>query len=108
MKSIFYERIKNFKPRSDLSILQVFKEYNIFLIISLVFKRNIRIIKFKNLIHSIGDCFLTNDAQCGWSRLKEISKPSYSPSQSSVYIKIKEGNVLVSQEDQLNCFSEHY
>ena len=60
------------------------------------------------MIHSIGECFLKNDAQRGWSGLKKISKPSYSPSQSPVYIKDKEGNVLVSQEDQLNRFAEHY
>ena len=60
------------------------------------------------MIYSISECFLKNDAQRGWSGLKKISKPSYSPSQSPVYIKDKEGNVLVSQEDQLNRFAEHY
>ena len=111
-KHLFYKRIKNFKLRNDLSNLQEFcdlsKEYRVLSDYIISIKRNIRIIRFKNLIHSIGECFLKNDAQRGWSGLKKISKPSYSPSQSPVYIKDKEGNVLVSQEDQLNRFAEHY
>ena len=43
-------------------------------------KRNIRIIRFKNLIHSVGDFFFKNDSQPDWSGIKKISKSSLSPS----------------------------
>ena len=95
--------MSNLQEFCDLS-----KEYRVLSDYIISIKRNIRIIRFKNLIHSIDECFLKNDAQRGLSELKKISKPSYSPSQSPVYIKDKEGNVIVSQEDQLNRFAEHY
>jgi hypothetical protein len=43
-----------------------------------------------------------------WSGLKKILKPSFSSSWSPEYIKDKVSNVLVSQEDQFNRFTEHY
>jgi len=104
-KHLFYKRIKNCKLRNDLSDLQAFynlyKEYRV---LSDYIISNTRRIIFKKLIHSIRECILKNEAQHGWSRLKKISKPSFSPSQSPVYIKDKVGNlnILLSQEDQFN------
>jgi len=110
-KHLFYKRIKIFKLRSDLSNLQVFcdlsKEYRVLSDYIISVKKNIRIIKFINLIHSIYESFLKNGAHRGWFGLKKISKPSYPPSKSFVYIKDKAGNVLVSQEDLLDCNNYH-
>ena len=71
-------------------------------------KKNIRNIRFNNRILLTCNHFLNNDSQRGWSELKKISKPAYSPSQSPVCIKDKEGNALVSLDDQLHRVAEHY
>ena len=111
-KHLLYHRIKNFKLESDMSNLQIFldlnKEYAEFSDLINRLKKVLRTIQFKKNIHVISEYFLNNDPQRGWAGLKKISKPSYSLSQSSSYIKDKNGNFLVSQEEQLNRFAEHY
>jgi len=60
--SLFYKRIENYIYKSDLSNLQVFfdhsKEYRVPSNHIIGIKRNIRIMRFKILIHSIGELFL--------------------------------------------------
>jgi hypothetical protein len=46
-------------------------------------KKKIRTIRYKNYIKVIDGYFLNSDLRRGWSGLKKISKPSYSPCQST-------------------------
>jgi len=101
---LLYLRIKRFNLESDMSNFQIFldlnREYAKMSDFIKQLKKKIRSIRYKNYIKVIDGYFLNNDLHRGWSGLKKISKPSYSPCQSLSLIKDKEGNVLVTQEDQ--------
>jgi len=55
---------------------------------------------------SLVSIFLTRTLKA-WSELKKLSKPSFS-FKTLVAIKDKNGKTLISQDEQLNRFAEHY
>ena len=70
-------------------------------------KKKMYNIRFRNSLNVAYEHFLNNDPQRAWSELKKLSKPSFS-FKTLVTIKDKNGKTLISQDDQLNRFAEHY
>ena len=110
-KHLAYYNIKKFSLDPELNNIEEFinlnKRYAELCDFIKEIKKNIRMIRFRNSLQVACDHFLNNDPKRAWSELKKLSKPSYS-SKESVAIKDKNGKILISQNDQLNRFAEHY
>ena len=110
-KHIAYHNIKKFSLDPNLTNIEEFiqlnRRYAELCDYLKIIKKNIREIHFRNSLQTACDYFLNNDPKRAWSELKKLSKPSYS-SKESVAIKDKNGKVLISKNDQLKRFAEHY
>ena len=110
-KHLVYHKIKKFVLDLELNNIDEFldlnKQYAELCEFIIAIKKNIRKIRFRNSLKVACEHFLNNDPRRAWSELKKLSKPSFS-SKTLAAIKDKNGKILISQDDQLNRFAEHY
>jgi len=110
-KHLIYHKIKKFTLDLELNNIDEFldlnKQYAEMCEFIIVIKKKMHNIRFRNSLNIACEHFLNNDPQRAWSELKKLSKPSFS-SKALVAIKDKNRKTLISQDDQLNRFAEHY
>ena len=110
-KHLVYYKIKKLTLNLELNNIDAFldlnKQYTEMCEFIIAIKKKMHNIRFRNSLNVVCEHFLNNDPQRAWSELKKLSKPSFS-SKTLVAIKDKNRKTLISQDDQLNRFAEHY